>query len=52
MQNKLQEIVGQLKRCKYTCQAGPLENNTAFIELEKLAQSEDAQTEEAIPSDK
>lgn len=34
----IKEIVEQLKSCGYECQAGPLENNVAFIELEKLAQ--------------
>lgn len=33
----LKEIVKQLKECNYTCEAGPLENNTAFIELEKIS---------------
>jgi hypothetical protein len=30
----LKEIVEQLKSCRYECEAGPLENNVAFIELE------------------
>jgi len=34
------EIVKQLKLCNYQCEAGPLEKNTAFIELEKMAQKE------------
>jgi len=33
----LLEIVNQLKKCKYTCQGGPLENNIAFIALEEIA---------------
>ncbi|MEA3186274.1 MAG: hypothetical protein QOD99_104 [Chthoniobacter sp.] len=32
------EIVEQLKACHYECEAGPLENNIAFRELEKIAQ--------------
>jgi len=33
----LQSIVEQLKSCQYTCEAGPLENNTAFLALCELA---------------
>jgi hypothetical protein len=33
--DKLREIINQLKSCGYSCEAGPLENNVAFIELEK-----------------
>lgn len=40
MQEKLKEIVEQLESCKYECQAGPLENNVAFIELKELAEQE------------
>ena len=36
----IQEIVNQLEACNYECEAGPLENNTAFIELKKRAQFE------------
>lgn len=39
----LKEIVAQLELCGYTCQAGPLENNVAFIELVKRAEAEDAE---------
>lgn len=35
---KLLEIVEQLRSCNYECQAGPLETNVAFVELERLAQ--------------
>ena len=31
------KIVNQLKSCNYQCEAGPLEKNTAFIELETAA---------------
>nr|WP_306292000.1 DUF2829 domain-containing protein [Bacillus sonorensis] len=34
---KLNEIVDQLKDCGFECEAGPLENNVAFVELEKIA---------------
>jgi hypothetical protein len=37
MKDQLKEIVEQLKSCGYSCEAGPLENNTAFIQLEELA---------------
>lgn len=40
MQEKLKAIVEQLKSCGYECEGGYLENNTAFIELEELAESE------------
>lgn len=40
-QMNLKEIVEQLEWCKYECQAGPLENNTAFIALKELAESEE-----------
>ena len=33
----LKEIVTQLRACGYECVAGPIENNVAFIELERLA---------------
>uniref|UniRef100_A0A6M3IKM4 Uncharacterized protein n=1 Tax=viral metagenome TaxID=1070528 RepID=A0A6M3IKM4_9ZZZZ len=36
----LQEIVKQLESCNYECEAGSLVNNTAFIELKKLADKE------------
>ena len=38
---KLQDIVIQLRFCDYMCEAGPLENNTSFIALVKLANMED-----------
>jgi hypothetical protein len=31
------EIIEQLKSCNYQCEAGPLENNVAFIDLERHA---------------
>ena len=34
---ELREIVGQLERCGYECEGGPLENSTAFIRLKELA---------------
>lgn len=37
----LKEIVEQLEKCEFECEAGSLENNTAFIELKKLAESEE-----------
>lgn len=37
--DELQEIVVQLKSCKYECVAGPLENNVSFMRLEQLAES-------------
>jgi hypothetical protein len=33
----LPAIIKQLKACGFECEAGPLEMNTAFIELERLA---------------
>jgi hypothetical protein len=36
----LSEIVEQLRWCGYTCEAGELERNTAFQELERLAVQE------------
>ncbi len=41
MTMNLKEIVEQLEWCRFECEAGPLENNTAFIELKKLADSEE-----------
>jgi len=35
---KLKEIIKQLESCGFTCEAGPLENNTAFLELKDLAE--------------
>lgn len=37
----LKEIVEQLESCGYECEAGPLSNNTAFIELKERAAEED-----------
>lgn len=34
----LKEIVKQLKACGFTCEAGKLEDNAAFQELEKLVE--------------
>lgn len=36
----LKEIVEQLESCNYECEAGPLENNVAFIELKKRVEFE------------
>lgn len=36
----LQRIVDQLRSCNYECEAGALENNVAFIELERQAQEQ------------
>jgi hypothetical protein len=36
--DKLKEIIKQLESCGYTCEAGPLENNVAFIELKSLTE--------------
>jgi len=36
----LTEIVNQLKSCGFQCEGGPLENNVAFIELDKMAKTE------------
>jgi len=35
--NNLAEIVAQLASCGYECEAGPLEKNVAFIELQRMA---------------
>lgn len=35
---EIMKIVNRLKSCNYQCEAGPLEKNPAFIELEKAAQ--------------
>lgn len=37
---ELKEIVEQLEACGFECEAGPLENNTAFVELKKRAEFE------------
>lgn len=37
MQSLLAGIIHQLESCKYTCEGGPLEMNTAFVELKKIA---------------
>jgi hypothetical protein len=36
----LTEIVEQLRSCKFTCEAGALEQNIAFIALEILAENQ------------
>lgn len=36
-QNNLPEIIKQLESCGYSCEAGSLENNLAFIELKRMA---------------
>ncbi|WP_019123633.1 hypothetical protein [Brevibacillus massiliensis] len=33
----LKEIVEQLESCKFACEAGPLENNIAFLKLKERA---------------
>lgn len=43
---ELKEIIEQLESCKFECEAGPLENNTAFIELKKRAEFETKAIEE------
>jgi hypothetical protein len=45
---ELKEIVSQLKSCAYTCEAGPLEGNTAFVELEMLATCEHENVTECL----
>jgi hypothetical protein len=37
----LKGICSQLRSCGFECKGGSLENNVAFIELEKLAQLEE-----------
>lgn len=37
----LRQIVDQLRACQYRCEAGPLEHNTAFMELERRAREEE-----------
>lgn len=39
---RLLEIVAQLESCKYECEAGPLEMNTAFIALKEAARPDPA----------
>jgi len=34
----LNEIIQQLEACHYECEAGPLENNVAWIELRAVAE--------------
>lgn len=36
----LKQIVEQLESCNFECEAGPLENNVAFIELKRMAEFE------------
>jgi hypothetical protein len=38
--NTLQKIVQQLQACQYECIGGPLQNNTAFISLKRMAYGE------------
>lgn len=33
----IKEIVEQLEKCKFTCEAGPIESCEAFIQLKKMA---------------
>jgi hypothetical protein len=37
------EYIKQLEMCGYMCQAGPLENNTAFIALKEIAEAQAAE---------
>lgn len=37
----ISEIVEQLETCGYKCEAGPLENNVAFLELKQKAEDLD-----------
>lgn len=37
----LKEIVEQLEMCGFECEAGPLENNTAFVALKELVELEE-----------
>lgn len=37
----LKDIVEQLKKCSFECEAGPLELNMGFIQLELLADAEE-----------
>lgn len=37
---KLLQIVNELERCNFECEAGSLENNTAFMELKAMATGE------------
>lgn len=39
----LQEIIEQLESCHYECEAGPLENNVAWIELKQLMKRPDGE---------
>lgn len=34
------ELIKQLEACGYTCEAGPLENHIAFIQLKAMADNE------------
>ena len=34
----LSKIIEQLELCEFTCDGGALENNTAFIELKRIAE--------------
>jgi hypothetical protein len=34
---ELKDIVNQLEACNYECEAGKLENNTAFVLLKELS---------------
>ena len=38
--NLLSKIVEQLEKCNYQCTGGPLQKNTAFIALKRLADKE------------
>ncbi|MCT8138599.1 hypothetical protein H1D32_13130 [Anaerobacillus sp. CMMVII] len=41
MSVKLKQIVEELEQCKFSCEAGPLKNSQAFIDLKELAEKED-----------
>lgn len=45
----LSELVAQLERCDYRCEAGPLRMNLAFMELKRRAEIEDAVGREVVP---
>lgn len=48
MQQQLKQIVRQLESCQYQCEAGPLENNTEFQRLRKLAGLSEAKSDDLV----
>jgi hypothetical protein len=38
MKANLRKIIEQLELCQFTCDGGALENNTAFVELKRIAE--------------